>query len=61
MRIEERKDKEVIGGRFGQWKKDCPAIVHSLPTSAVAAQKITNYPFLFRACVLCFTTATERR
>lgn len=42
MRIEERRDKEVIGGGFGQWEKDCPAIVHSLPISAVAAQKITQ-------------------
>lgn len=57
MRIEERRDKEVIGGGFGLWEKECPAIVHSLPIAAVAALKITNYPF--PACVPCFTTATE--
>lgn len=41
MRIEERRDKQVIGEGFAQWEKDCQATVYSLPIfiSDVAVQK----------------------
>lgn len=44
MRIVERRDNEVIGEGFGQWEKDCPATVYSLPILIrdVAVQKMTN-------------------
>lgn len=63
MRIEERRDKEVIEGGLGQWEKHCPAIVYSLSITIqdVAAQKTINNFFLFQAGAACFTTATDRR
>lgn len=62
MRIEERTDKEVIGEGFGQWGKECPATVYSLPIfiSDVAVQKITNPPLIFPARVACFTMIERR-
>lgn len=41
MRMEERGDKEVIGGGgFGQWRNDHPAIVYSLPITAQEDNKL---------------------